>query len=57
MRALVLAPLFLLLAVQRALGHSYVEAGAFLTLALALTVVHFIRVRRFKRYDQLKNFD
>jgi hypothetical protein len=57
---LFLAALMLLLAAQKFLGREYVFAAAFAALAVAMTVVHFIRVRRFKSYDEaqkMRNFD
>ena len=54
---LLLAGMMLLLAAQRALGHDYWFAGLADALACAAVVVHFIRMRRFKRFDTTQNFD
>ena len=52
-----LVALMVLLAGMNALQHDFWMAGAFIGLACFLGVVHVIRVRRFKRYDQARNFD
>jgi hypothetical protein len=54
---LLLAGMMLLLAAQRALRHDYCFTGLAVALACATVVVHFIRVRRFKRFDTSRNFD
>jgi hypothetical protein len=57
---LFLAALMLLLAIQKFFRREYIYAAAFAALAVAMTVVHFIRVRRFKRYDRaqkMRDFD
>jgi Flp pilus assembly protein TadB len=54
---LLLAGIMLLLAGQRAMFHDYWLAGASLAVACLLIVVHFIRVRRFKRFDTAQHFD
>ena len=51
---LILAALMLLLSIQRIFGREYISAAASAALAVLMTVVHFIRVRRFKRYDEAK---
>jgi hypothetical protein len=38
-------------------GHDYWLAGAAAILAVVMFVLHRIRVRRFKLYDQAKTFD
>ena len=52
-----LVGLMLLLAAMNALQHHFWMAGAFVGLACFLGVAHVIRVRRFKRFDDAKNFD
>jgi hypothetical protein len=49
---LLLAGLLLGLAVMQVLKGNYVAGGAGLTVAALLAVVHFIRVRRFRRFDE-----
>jgi len=39
------------------LRRDYWMAGAMVLVAIFLFVVHRIRVRRFKRFDQTRNFD
>ena len=52
-----LVGMMLLLAGLNALQHDFWMAGAFVGLACFLSVAHVIRVRRFKRFDDAKNFD
>ncbi len=55
---LALAALMTLLGVIRLwLNHDVWFGVAFLGLAVVMAVLHFIRVRRFKRFDQTGNFD
>ena len=53
-----LAGLFLLMSAMNVfVRHDYWIAGTAAALAVALFVVHRIRVRRFKLYDQAQTFD
>ena len=55
---LALGALMLLLGLTRLfLNHDPWMGGAFVVLAGAFAVLHLIRVRRFKRYDQSRTFD
>lgn len=50
----ILGCLFLVGAVVQAINHNYLLAGASVAVALFMFVVHFIRVRRFRKFDQDK---
>jgi hypothetical protein len=53
-----LAALFLLLSAMNVfVRQDYLFAGVAAVLAIALYILHRIRVRRFKLYDQAQTFD
>jgi hypothetical protein len=55
---LAVAAIMLLMGMTRMfLNHDPWLGGAGIVLSIVLVVLHFIRVRRFKRYDQARNFD
>jgi hypothetical protein len=53
-----LACLFLLMAAMNVfLQHDYLLATVAVVMAVALFIVHRIRVRRFRQFDQAQTFD
>jgi len=55
---LALAAMILVMGIVRMfLNHDPWMGGAAIVLSIVMAVVHFIRVRRFKRFDQTKTFD
>ena len=58
MNFLALAAIVLLLGLVRLfLNHDQVLGIAAIVLSAVIAVVHFVRVRRFKRYDQARKND
>lgn len=55
---LTLAAIMFLLGLTRlALNHDPWLGGAGIAMGAAMVIAHFIRARRFKRFDQSKTFD
>ena len=44
-------------AMRAAVSHDYWMGGALAAMGVWLIVLHFVRLRRFKRFDDAKNLD